>query len=351
MVRVLDEVDQYMALGFVDDARDALRELVARHPNHPAIMAKLDELGMELDGAEPAPTSAPAELADELLGGDVEVQLEGDAEVELEVPAADEAALFGEEQEEAEERAALDDEIRFDEVSLDEEVSLDQTPLDEVPLDESPLDEAPEDLGLPAVVPAEEGRFVEEPSEAEALSAEAPEEPGIDLAAELDDLFSAQPAVDEPEPESVSSELGDSGLAEIFKEFKKGVDKQLGQEDYDTRYNLGIAYKEMGLVDEAIAEFQLAAKDERRLLECSSMLGICFLDKGMPKLAIKWFEKGLRAPGRSDEEYLGLRYDLASAHEAAGDVGTALGIFTELYGQDANFRDVASKVRELRSQA
>jgi hypothetical protein len=71
----------------------------------------------------------------------------------------------------------------------------------------------------------------------------------------------------------------------------------------------------------------------------------------MPKLAIKWFEKGLRAPGRSDEEYLGLRYDLATAHEAAGDLGTALGIFTELYGQDANFRDVAAKVRDLRSQA
>ena len=96
----------------------------------------------------------------------------------------------------------------------------------------------------------------------------------------------------------MSSELGDSGLAEIFKEFKKGVDKQLGQEDYDTRYNLGIAYKEMGLIDEAIAEFQLAAKDANRLLECSSMLGICFLEKGMPKLAIKWFEKGLKAPGR-----------------------------------------------------
>ena len=96
-----------------------------------------------------------------------------------------------------------------------------------------------------------------------------------------------------------ATELGDSGLADIFKEFKKGVDKQLGKEDYDTRYNLGIAYKEMGLIDEAIAEFQLAAKDEKRLLECSSMLGICFLEKGMPKLAIKWFEKGLKAPGRT----------------------------------------------------
>ena len=147
---------------------------------------------------------------------------------------------------------------------------------------------------------------------------------GIDLGAELGDLFGAQSAVaDEPAPLG-GTDLGDAGLADIFKEFKKGVDKQLGKEDYDTRYNLGIAYKEMGLVDEAIAEFQLAAKDENRILECSSMLGICFLEKGMPKLAIKWFEKGLAAPGRSDEEYQGLRYDLACALESAGDTDRAL---------------------------
>ena len=79
----------------------------------------------------------------------------------------------------------------------------------------------------------------------------------------------------------------------------EGSRTQLGKEEYETRYNLGIAYKEMGLVDEAIAEFQLAAKDEARLLECASMLGICFIEKGMPKLAVKWFEKGLQAPGRS----------------------------------------------------
>jgi tetratricopeptide (TPR) repeat protein len=171
---------------------------------------------------------------------------------------------------------------------------------------------------------------------------------GFDLGAELGDLFGAQSAVEDEPASAQSSELGDSGLADIFKEFKKGVDKQLGNEDYDTRYNLGIAYKEMGLVDEAIAEFQLAAKDPNRLLECSSMLGICFMDKGMPKLAIKWFEKGLKTAGRREEEYQGLRYDLATAYEAAGDLDTALGIFTELYGQDANFRDVAAKLRELR---
>src|SRR5207344_680802 len=132
---------------------------------------------------------------------------------------------------------------------------------------------------------------------------------GIDLGSELGDLFGAQSAVAD-EPALGGTDLGDSGLADIFKEFKKGVDKQLGKEDYDTRYNLGIAYKEMGLIDEAIAEFQLAAKDEARLLECASMLGICFLEKGMPKLAMKWFERGLKAPGRTEDEYAALRYDL-----------------------------------------
>jgi hypothetical protein len=166
---------------------------------------------------------------------------------------------------------------------------------------------------------------------------------GIDLGAEL---FGSFAAVESPEP-APPAEMGDASLADIFREFKKGVDRQLGQEDYDTRYNLGIAYKEMGLVDEAIAEFQLAAKDPGRLLECSSMLGICFLDKGLPKLAVKWFEKGLAAPGRSEEEYQGLRYDLACAYEADGDRDRARGLFAELFGQDAAFRDVAEKLRAL----
>jgi tetratricopeptide (TPR) repeat protein len=302
---VLDEVDQYMSLGFVDDARDALREVSARHPNHPAILAKLDELGLDLDVEEAA---APAELADELLGG-----LDGDLDVAV---PEEEPALVAEDEPEPEPEPVL-------------------------------RAAAPEPEDSEISVSIEDEEEAEEPAPSSAAAADS----GIDLAAELDDLFAAQAAVDETGEEAISTDLGDSGLAEIFKEFKKGVDKQLGQEDYDTRYNLGIAYKEMGLIDEAIAEFQLAAKDESRLLECSSMLGICFLDKGMPKLAIKWFEKGLRAPGRRDEEYLGLRYDLATAHEAAGDVDAALSLFTELYGQDANFRDVAAKVRELRSQA
>jgi hypothetical protein len=62
---------------------------------------------------------------------------------------------------------------------------------------------------------------------------------------------------------------------------------------------------------------------------------------------VKWFEKGLSASGRSEEEYQGLRYDLASALEQAGETDRALALFTELYGQDASFRDVADKLRRL----
>jgi tetratricopeptide (TPR) repeat protein len=105
----------------------------------------------------------------------------------------------------------------------------------------------------------------------------------------------------------------------------------------------------MGLVDEAISEFQLAAKDPGRIFECSSMLGICFIEKGMPKIAVNWFQKALQAQGRSAEEYAGLRYDLASAHEAAGEVEVAVSLLTDLYAENSGFRDVATRLRELKA--
>jgi tetratricopeptide (TPR) repeat protein len=183
------------------------------------------------------------------------------------------------------------------------------------------------------------------------LVSERGPEPFVDFASELSqEMFGTQSAVEGAQvAEEPPEALSDPGLDEIFREFKKGVEKQLGTEDYDTRYNLGIAYKEMGLLDEAIAEFQLAAKDDARLLECCSMLGLCFMEKGMPEIAIKWFEKGLDAPGRSEEEYHGLRYDLAQAHETAGNAEQALGLYMDIYHVNARFRDVKERVRELQA--
>jgi tetratricopeptide (TPR) repeat protein len=278
--RALDEVESYVSMGFVEDAKGVLGEVGPRFVSHPALVQRLAELGLEVEPASAGPST----------GGFVLV----------EAPEAEAA---------------------------EEPLQLGADFLEFTPTAASPaLEEA---VAGPLPRPAPAGGD------------------GFDLASELGDLFGAQPAVASEAPAGTGTDLGDASLSDIFREFQKGVDKQLGKEDYETRYNLGIAYKEMGLVDEAIAEFQLAAKDEGRLLECASMLGICFIEKGMPKLAVKWFEKGLGAPGRNEEEYQGLRYDLASALEQAGEADRALALFTELYGLDASFRDVAEKVRQL----
>jgi tetratricopeptide (TPR) repeat protein len=68
-----------------------------------------------------------------------------------------------------------------------------------------------------------------------------------------------------------------------------------------TRYDLGRAYKEEGLLDEAIAAFTLAARDESRVVDCSSMLGLCFIEKGMSDEAVTWFERALQAVGLREE--------------------------------------------------
>jgi hypothetical protein len=140
----------------------------------------------------------------------------------------------------------------------------------------------------------------------------------------------------------------EQSLEEIVEGFKKGVAEHLSPTDYDTHYNLGIAYREMGLLDEAIGEFQLAAKDAGHLVICCSMLGLCFLDKGLPELSIKWYRRGLEAPGLNEEDQLGLMYDLGNAYMAMGDDTSAYGTFVEIYGINTNYRDVVAKLAELR---
>jgi len=110
----------------------------------------------------------------------------------------------------------------------------------------------------------------------------------------------------------------------------------------------------MGLLEEAIAEFQRALKghssteDGEEFMKCCNMLGLCFVEKGLPQVAIKWFTKGLESPGRDEETYQALRYDLACAHEKAGNSKAALETFLDVYGVNVNYRDVAEKIESLK---
>ena len=301
----LEEVDEYIALGLYEDAQDTLGELLKQHSGNQDVLAKIEELGFSVeqiqkDAVEPAkaPTFVTP-VAPEPVQGESPPQAEF-------VPTA----------------PLGDDEL---------------DPL-AAALPDAPLTD--EEIGIEALVDAPSP----EPARAASSGGQF-----IDLASELsDEIFGTQSVIDEEEDEP-EGPLTDPGLDQIFKEFRKSVEKQLGTEDYDTRYNLGIAYKEMGLLDEAIAEFQLAKKDELRGLECCSMLGLCFMEKGMPDIAIKWFSKGLALPGRREEEYHGLRYDLAQAHEAANQLERALELYMEIFKENARFRDVKDRVSALQA--
>ena len=173
----------------------------------------------------------------------------------------------------------------------------------------------------------------------------------FDLAAELRaHVIDSAPDAGSDEPDSTAGPGEEASLDEIFKAFRQKVDQQIEEGDYETRYNLGIAYKEMGLLDEAIGEFQYASREPKLFLECCSILGMCFKEKGMTDLAVKWYRKALESSGHPEEKYQGLRYDLGDLHLERGEFPQALALFSEVYGINSNYRDVASKIRELRKR-
>ncbi|HUX10534.1 MAG TPA: tetratricopeptide repeat protein, partial [Terriglobia bacterium] len=124
--------------------------------------------------------------------------------------------------------------------------------------------------------------------------------------------------------------------------------------DDETHYNLGVAFREMGLLDEAIGEFQKVVKSGGasnlgpNFLQGCTLLAACFMDKGMPLIAAKWYARALDAPGLDPEGKLAVYYDLGIAFEKAGDTTAALEKFTEVYSQNIDYRDVAEKIRLLR---
>jgi tetratricopeptide (TPR) repeat protein len=148
----------------------------------------------------------------------------------------------------------------------------------------------------------------------------------------------------------------DAGLAELFEEFRAAEEGDDVREDYETHYNMATAYKEMDLIDEAIQEFQTAAglvkpgDGTSRFLQCCNLLGHCFMQKGMPEAAVIWFKKGLSAPGHSEDEYQALRYELGAAYEQLGDYKQAREFYTEVYGVDVSYREVADKLSQLKGK-
>ena len=145
-------------------------------------------------------------------------------------------------------------------------------------------------------------------------------------------------------------------LSEMFGELKHELEDDVAktEEDPETHYNLGVAFREMGLLDEAVGEFQKVCHTVERghkfpqLMQTYTWLAQCFLEKGVPEAAVRWYEKALSLPSLDQETKTALHYELASSFETAGNRPAALNNFLEVYSSNIDYRDVAERIKALR---
>ncbi|CAN5379948.1 hypothetical protein BH10ACI1_BH10ACI1_08710 [soil metagenome] len=125
--------------------------------------------------------------------------------------------------------------------------------------------------------------------------------------------------------------------------------------DYETHYQMATAYHEMGLMEEAIREFQDAinlakpSDGTRRFFHCANLLGVCFMEKAMPNVALMWFQRGLENVGLSIEEKQALYYEIGNAYEIGGESEKAGEYFEKIYVDNIDYRDVGKRLKNLKS--
>ncbi len=164
------------------------------------------------------------------------------------------------------------------------------------------------------------------------------------IAAALEAEYGTDRAAGPTEPDAEQS------VDEVFESFKEHVKAEVEAGDFRTHYDLGIAYKEMGLLDDALAEFRIASGTPELYREACSMLGICHWERGEVDAAIRWYEAALDAPGSEEAPLSGLRYDLADMLERTGDARRAFDLFVKVLAEEPGYRDVERRVSELRAR-
>ena len=205
----------------------------------------------------------------------------------------------------------------------------------------------PKTPAAPPTPVASASAAVEEP-ELEAPAPVAPESVPAGFSSMGHDLPTEKPEIAHHE--------ATSALSDMFSEFKEDAEETAGQaEDPDTHYNLGIAFKEMGLLDEAIGELQKVchaiehghAFDQS--MQAYTWLAQCLVDKGVPQAAVRWYEKALKVNGINEDSRLAVYYDLGNAYEMAGNQKKAYETFMEVYSSNIDYRDVADRIKTLKA--
>jgi tetratricopeptide (TPR) repeat protein len=150
--------------------------------------------------------------------------------------------------------------------------------------------------------------------------------------------------IDRREPEAGDEQRE---FQEILEQFKRGIEQNLEVDDYEAHYDLGIAFKEMGLLDEAIAEFQKALRSPEGRLRTSEALGVCFFDKGQYAISETVLRRAVEAIPGGDEAKIGLLYWLGRAAEAQGKTPDAIGSYERALAVDIRFMDLGQRIHRL----
>src|SRR5437899_9210415 len=153
----------------------------------------------------------------------------------------------------------------------------------------------------------------------------------VDLGSMLTEDDEATPARDTRMTVADEEPTGDEeqDFQDMLTRFKQGIDENIDETDFQSHYDLGVAFKEMGLIDEAIAELQKALRAAEGKLSSSEMIGICFFEKGAYGVAESILRRGLDLPASGDQERLGVLYWLGRALEQQGKKADARDLRSE----------------------
>ena len=164
----------------------------------------------------------------------------------------------------------------------------------------------------------------------------------------LDDVTDAEgETLDAPE----ESRKLDGRDAEIFQHFREGVAQQVGEEDVETHFDLGIAYREMGMHQDAINEFAKAMGSPRRQVQAYTMIAVCYLEMGKITEAVDQYKQALHAEKITAEEELDVYYQMGQVYQTLGDNQEAIYYLEKVDKRQPGYRDVASQLERLHANA
>ena len=313
-------VDAYLALaeslfrsGQLDKSRAVYGRVFELSPADPRAASALRELGAEVDPSEllgeTPPESKQATESHRLADGRASTPASVGAVADTEaIPLALEV-------ERASSTLSIDDEL----------FAALETALPEPPQRASPVPPA-----RPPLAPSSDQNFV---NLSEWLREDEP------------------PKIARPADAAAHETEEQQDFADMLTKFKQGVSSNVDDTDHESHYDLGIAYKEMGLLDEAISEFQKALRGTEQRVRTYEALGQCFVEKRQYQIAMTILLRALNDAGADDDTLVGVLYLLGYASESLQKWEDAVAYYERVFTVDIQFRDVGERLSAVERKA